>query len=266
MLGIDKYTYSNQLRSVHPVEKIMFSLLSIVIVLITNNILTSLSLIIIMTSAIIYVAKISIRYYFKMLLLPLFFLLTSCITIALSISYGQETGKFIWKVHIGQVVLGLELKMLILSFNTFFKSLATISSLYFLSLTTPMMKIVAVMKNYNIPGIITDLILLTYRLLIMLFEIVESIRISQLSRLGYTNFKSSLFSLSKLAANVFYKAYARGRDYQIALRSRLYQGEIKVLKINSNYSLKNWIIIFCTEIVLISISIFSGGDLFGLNY
>lgn len=75
MLKIDQYTYANALRSIHPVEKMVFALLTMVICLVASSMLTSLLIIFIMTAGVIWGARIPILYYFKLLLIPVSFII-----------------------------------------------------------------------------------------------------------------------------------------------------------------------------------------------
>lgn len=84
MLLIDKYAYLNKLASVHPLEKMIFSLGLLLITLIMRDERLSLITFFVMSAFIIVGAKIPLTYYFKLLLLPGFFLLTSLVSILLS--------------------------------------------------------------------------------------------------------------------------------------------------------------------------------------
>lgn len=73
MLLIDKYAYMNKLASVHPLEKMLFSFGLLLLSLIMRDERISLITFIVMSAFIIIGAKIPVKYYLKLLLLPGFF-------------------------------------------------------------------------------------------------------------------------------------------------------------------------------------------------
>lgn len=73
MLLIDKYAYINKLASVHPVEKMTFSLTLLLLSLFMKDEQISLITFGVMSAFIMLGAKIPFTYYLKLLLLPSFF-------------------------------------------------------------------------------------------------------------------------------------------------------------------------------------------------
>ncbi|GAB6100467.1 cobalt ECF transporter T component CbiQ [Halanaerocella petrolearia] len=258
MLDIDQYAYSNQLRSIHPGEKLLFAILTMIICLVANSIVTSLFIILLMVGAIILGAKISSQVVIKLFMIPSSFLLISIMPIIISIS--RANNHFLWYLNLWGINLGISRQNIIFALQLTFKSLATVSSLYFLALTTPMVEIISVLRKLKLPEIFIELMLLIYRLLFIFLESAEQIRISQLSRLGYSSFRKSLSSLSQLVSNLFIEVYHRARKLQIALEARGYKGQIKVINYDYTISIRNLIVIILIEVILVVVAVL-GGDL-----
>ena len=133
----------------------------------------------------------------------------------------------------------------------FFKSLASVSCLYFLTLTTPIFEILSVLKKLKVPKLFVELMGLIYRFIFVLLDTANMIYISQNSRLGYSTLKTGFNSLGKLIANLFISSYKRSQDIYTAMESRCYDGDINLLENNYTYSYKNISLIIVVEIVLI---------------
>lgn len=260
MLDIDQYAYSNNLRSIHPVEKAIFAFSTMILCLVANSIITSLAIILLMTGVVIFVAEIPKSFFIKLLLVPISFLLVSTFTIVISIT--KDPGGLLYYVDFFGWKLGIKFENIIIAINLFLKSLGTVSCLYFLALTTPMIEIISVLRKFKVPSIFIELMSLIYRFIFVLLETANLIRTSQLSRLGYSNLKNSFNSLSQLVSNLFIRAYYRAKGLLTTLLARGYDGEIKVLEPEYEFSKKNLVFIFLIELLLILITVYTGGDQF----
>ena len=91
----------------------------------------------------IFVAKIPLNKYIKIILLPMIFLLLSVIPILLSIANDNV---FIWSIKISNKYLGVTSQGLKDSLNIIMRVLASINSTFFLALTTPLNNLIRVFK------------------------------------------------------------------------------------------------------------------------
>lgn len=264
MLDIDQYAYSNQLRQIHPVEKALFAFMTMLVCLFANSIIISLVIITLMSLIIIFGAKIPSQFFMKLLLLPISFLFLATITIIMTITKGG--GEFLFYFNIFSWKIGIEANNIMIALNLFLKSLGTISCLYFLALTTPMVELISILKRLKVPKIFIELMTLIYRFIFVLLETANLIRVSQVSRLGYSSVRNSFYSVSKLVSNLFIRAYYRARGLLTTLLARGYEGEIKVLEPDYEFSKKNLIFIFVIEVLLILLTIhIGGGEFVGIN-
>jgi cobalt/nickel transport system permease protein len=244
MLLIDKYAYFNKLKNVHPVEKITFSLCLLLFILIVKTPLVSLIAFIVMSTFIVVVARIPLSYYMKLLALPLFFLFSGIVTIVISFTDGHTViPDVMWSTHIGKWQIGISKESLKRALNLVFVVLSSVSCLYFLILTTPLIAILDVLRKLKLPPLFIELITLTYRFIFVFLE--ESINIYQVqsSRLGYITVRQGLKSLGLLNSVLFLKVFERTKQLSIAMYSRGYEDEILFFDQSYRYSPVNWCII-----------------------
>ena len=155
MLLIDKYAYFNRLRDVHPLEKATLSLVLLIFALIVKDSMVSLITFSVMSAFTIFAAQIPPAYYFKLLLLPVFFLLSGMITILLSITDGQTAAlQIIWYTQVGDWQIYISESSLKQVVNLFFVVLGSVGCLYFLTLTTPMTAIVGLLHKMKLSTLI----------------------------------------------------------------------------------------------------------------
>lgn len=109
------------------------------------------------------------------------------------------------------------------------RAFGAVSCLYFLSLSTPMPEIITVLRRAHVPRIMTDLSVLMYRSIFLLFDTYHQMKDAAESRLGFENPRRSLHTTGKLygllLANSFRKAGARFD----AMESRCYEEDIRFI-------------------------------------
>lgn len=223
MLLIDKYAYINQLKHVHPMEKMIFTALLLLFSLTVRDTTISLITFIVMSAFIIFGAKIPWTYYVKLLLLPAFFLLTSLLAILLSFAgttttlpphiFAYSFGSF--QVFIGEASVATARQL-------FFVVLGSISSLYFLILTTSVQAICYVLYKWRVPALFVELCEMTYRFIFIFLENTQKIYIAQQSRLGYQSPRQWLRSVGLLVSSLFIEVLQRSTELTNAMLSRGY--------------------------------------------
>ncbi|OLN26806.1 cobalt ECF transporter T component CbiQ [Desulfosporosinus metallidurans] len=253
MISIDCYAYSNNLKTVHPVEKSLFAMITMVVCLTSPTVITPLIVLALMAGGIVCKAGIPARVFVKLMLVPLSFLLLSVLTIAFSISTNPSG---FWLAQtINGVTVGTRYPDLITAVHLFLRSLGAVSCLYFLALTTPMTELITVLNKMRVPVIITELMVLIYRFIFVFMETATTIRRAQFSRSGYVSFKSSYRSLSRLFSALLGKVFVKSQELYNSMAARCYTGEIKVLTKKRPVSLRNYLIITGLEIPLILLNL-----------
>ncbi len=216
--------------------------------------ITSLLVILLMAGLVILAGRIPALFYLKLMFLPMFFLVVGVLTVAFSFS-PKDTYPFLWGFKLGGYTLGVTAAGLATAQELFLKSLGAVSCLYFLSLTTPMVEILAVLKKLKLPSLFIELMTLVYRFIFVLLETTDEILISQSSRWGYATVKTSYFSLGQLGANLFIKSYHHSQMLFTTLLARCYQGNLNVLEKSYTLSGKNLAMFAAIELILLALGL-----------
>ncbi len=253
MIGIDAYAYINNLKAVHPLEKALFAILTMVVCLFSPNNITPLIVLALMATATLWKAGISGRVYARLLLLPLSFLVLSVLTIAFSVSL--HPAGFWFSFPLGRLFIGVRSPDVLLAGHLFLKSLGTVSCLYFLALTTPMTEIITLLYKLKTPALVTELMILIYRFIFVFLESAATIRRAQHSRLGYITVQRSFYAMSQLFVALFGKIFQHSRQLADAMDARCYTGEIRVLAKPHMVNPVNYIIIAALNFILVSVNI-----------
>ncbi|KHO61200.1 cobalt ABC transporter permease [Thermoanaerobacter sp. YS13] len=252
---IDSYAYTNRMYNVHPVEKLLFAFLTMILCF-EFDAYTNIAVIILIFVITVFKAKIPAKVYIKLMLIPFSFLIISIITLIINV-IGNKSAALI-SFNIFGVTLGITAQGINTAVILFFRALAIVSCLYFLVLTTPVVDIINILKKLKIPSLFLELLQLIYRFIFVLTQAANEIYISQNSRLGYATLKNGYRSLGLLIFSLFIKSYKNSEDLYVTLEARGYNGEIKVLSKDYKFCYKNIIFIALIELILISASMLLG--------
>lgn len=240
MLLIDKYAYMNNLASVHPLEKMTFSIGLLLLSLIIRDEHISLITFIVMSAFIILSAKIPFTYYAKLLLLPGFFLLSSLVSILISVSPSSSVlPNHIWAYQLNTWAIFIGTSSMATAQELFFIVLGSISCLYFLILTTSVQSICYVLRMWRLPVLFVELVELTYRFIFIFLESMQKIHLAQQARLGYHSPMQWLHSVSMLITALFAEMFQRSRELNNAMQAR--GDETVYWQDTAIYSKKNWL-------------------------
>jgi cobalt/nickel transport system permease protein len=226
MIAIDKYAYNNRLINVDPILKFSIGAMSLMTSIILNNIAFFIIIMSIMSFSILFLAKIDLKYYIKLLTIPISFLILSIIAILISIS--KEPSSFIVAVKLYKFHIGISRLSLDTSISLFFRSVCCLTCTYFLVLTIPFNQMILVLKKIHVSKAIIEITVLIYRFIFILLEESHELYISQNLRFGYINLKTSYKSLAILISILFIRVMNRYKDMIVSLESKLYNGEFHV--------------------------------------
>lgn len=109
------------------------------------------------------------------------------------------------------------------------RSMAGVTCLLFLALTTPATDLIAGLRRLGVPAEITEVALLMYRFLFLLGDTAMAMDAAQAARLGHVGARRRLRSLGVLIANLLPRALDRARRLEVGLAARGWDGEMRVL-------------------------------------
>jgi len=230
----------------------VLAILTMIICLAISSPATSLIVILCMAGMVILLARIPARFFLKLMLAPVAFLVLGVLTVAFV--WVKDPAGLLWGFNVGRYAVGVTSHGLITAGDLFLKSLGAVSCLYFLSLTTPMVDILSVLKALRLPPLFIELMSLVYRFIFVLLETADKIYTSQASRWGYASLKTSYASLGQLVSNLFTKAGHNYRMLYQTLTARCYTGELNVLENSYVLSRRNLVLIIFFEAALLFIS------------
>ena len=225
MLVTDKYAYTSKLAKKDPLAKVIFTFAALFLCLILNSIFVSIFILIFFAGfTIISNPAVSFIKYIKFMLIPFSFLIMGIIPVLITFVKDESIIILIERFNIG-----ITYQSLSASVNLFFRALSAVSITYFLALSTPMVSFFESIYKLKLPKLFISLMELIYRYIFILIDEAEAMYKAQKLRLGYRNFKSSLYCISELAAMLFIRAYKRADFSYQALLSRGYDGEITTI-------------------------------------
>lgn len=241
MLSLDKIAYTSKILKNNPNEKIIYSILTMLITLFLNDIYVSITVLFLMYISIVFIGGIDKKIFFSLMSLPLLFLFISVLTILLT--RVEATKTYIFTFSVLTYKYGFSKEAIAVVVKLVFKSLACISCLYFFILTTPVIDILYTLEKIKLPKIMVEIIGLVYRYIFVFIEAAQMIYISQDSRLGYSTIRTSFNSAAKLISSLFLKALKQADESFVSMEARCYNGEINFISSKYISSNRNIVII-----------------------
>lgn len=248
MIVVDKLCYHSKLRYMNAGEKFAYAVMTLFFCILSQSVVMASG--VLFLNGVLTVKKGKIRFgaYIKLMMVPLAFLILSTLAIIVNISkvpldaYAIPVGSFFITGSRVSLLFGLRLVM---------TALASVSCLYFLSLNTTMTDILDVLKKLHCPELMIELMLLIYRFIFVLLSTASAMMVSQKSRLGNKDFKTSVQSFGKMGAGLFIQALKRSNALYDAMEARCYSGKIRVLSVQNPVKLKEVAAILVFEALLL---------------
>ena len=178
-----------------------------------------------LTVAAVGFARVPWRLWLGALALPVAFVVTGALSIALQVG-PVSPGATVWWAW-GPVAVTAE--SVARAATVLGRSAAGACAVVLLAVSTPMVDLVDSGRRLGIPAPAMDVAALMYRLLFVLWESAVTIRGAQAARLGYVGFRRSLQSFGSLAAGVLVRAWSRSRRLEHGLAGRGYVDDLRTL-------------------------------------
>lgn len=223
MLAIDKYAYTNKLKLFNDDLKLLFFIIMISIALFTSIPYIHLAIFFIMSFIVTILAKIPIKAYLKMYLIPISFIFLSLIAFIFNISNNDTNSLFSIKVF--KFFILIREDSLIQAITLMTRAISSISCSYFLILTTPFNSLIKILLKYKIPVLLIELTMLTYRFIFILLEEISQIYRAQDLKFGYNTMKNSFNSLGLLLRTLIVRMIKRYKDMVVSLESKNYDNK-----------------------------------------
>ena len=218
MLPIDRHAHLNRWRHWSSLEKSLLSggLLTLALLMPPWPLAPLLGLV-------VYVcvtkgAGVPARAFLRALSIPAGFLLIG--TLPLAVNLDIEAGQIFVTDEGWQT-----------AFAAFARAMASAAALLLLAFTTPASFLADGLRRLGLPGPLVDLVLLTYRQILLLFEVMTTMSLAQRARLGDIGAKRRLVSLGLLTARLFPRALARAERMEIGIVARALGGDLRTISL-----------------------------------
>ncbi|MEL3908366.1 MAG: cobalt ECF transporter T component CbiQ [Treponemataceae bacterium] len=225
MLIIDKYSYTNKLKDISPLIKFLIFVAGIILA--RQSLAFQLIACVIMFFLTVFVAGIKLKNYLSLFKIPLFFILLSVLSIALAINAKN----FLWSFKIFGITLGVTNESLHKGIDIFFVSIVSVSSMYFFILTTPVLKIIKLLKKIKTPDIVIELMTLIYRSIFIFIDEYERMNRARILKFGDKKKSVAIKSISKIAAELFISVFKKHNQMSLSLELKFYNGKFTTGKI-----------------------------------
>ena len=218
---IEQCAYANRWRRVSPAAKAIFALCGVVASFVAGTPLAAVAVVGLLAVVTWVGARIPVGRYLRVAAPALFFLATSCLSLAFSLNADHDTGAF--ALHLTPTGLRQVAEVSA-------RSLGALAALLFLVLTTPLIDLIALLRRLKTPEVLLEIMVLCYRMLFVFSDAVHDTLTAQSARLGYSTSRLALRSLGGLAANLTVQVWQRAHDLHIAAQARNNDGPLRFLE------------------------------------
>ncbi len=223
---LEDIAQANGLREVNTYVKLVAGLGAIILCLLSTSFIAPLFIAVLLTGAIILLARVDVRTYAELFIVPFWFAAMSVIVIIL-LSGGSEVywswTPFSW------LSISISAESLNEGIFVFCRVIGGMAALIFIALTTPMTDLFIVMRRCRVPEVVLDLVMMIYRAIFMIMHLLVLTYQAQVMRLGYSSFRESIESFATLCGSVFIASWDAGEDLVRAMDARCYAGKFAML-------------------------------------
>lgn len=205
-MGMEHYAYVSPLRHKNACLKTTFGITVLVCGLAMDSIAVSLWIMVSMMGISVIWGKVRLYDYIRFLAMPLFFIL-----------FGG-----------GALFFATEDMWLVLLVTL--RAVGAVSAFYFLTLSTPVGELMAVLRKCHVPPVLIGLMYLLYRDIFVLTGVWQSMFTAAQSRLGYADYRTSLRTFGGIGSNLLLLSWKRADDCYHAMEARGYEGTICFLE------------------------------------
>ena len=222
---LDDYAHSSALRETSPRLKLLLGLGAMLLCVASPALIAPLLIAVTMSLVTVMLAKISGRFYSKLLLIPFSFSILSAAVVAFMHGGGDQLFAVnVFGIDLGMREDGANLALLLIA-----RTFGGMCSLFFIALTTPMIEIFSVLKSLGLPDFLVELSMLMYRYIFVFLDQAAMIHSAQVMRLGDAGAKNSLNSFALLCSVLFLSSWEQGERLIVAMDSRCYDGKLDLM-------------------------------------
>lgn len=216
---IEQAAYHNHWSRVTPRAKAIFALAALVAAYVARTPSAALGVALVGVWVVWRGAGVPLRLYLRVAAGSLGFLLLSGASLLVSVAW-EPGGALAWSMAPDALS---EVAMVTA------RSVAALSALLTLVLTTPLAHLMALLRQLRLPEVLLDLMVLCYRLIFVFSESCQDTLAAQTTRLGFSSYGRSMRSLGLLVGNLAAQVALRARGLQWAADARCSDGSLRFL-------------------------------------
>ncbi len=248
--SIDHLAYASGMNIWNPVFKTALSIGTMVICLLADTPLVSLT--VILTFAAVQKIKggLPLHDYIALLGVPLAFLIFGGLALAFDAS-RLPAGEINISLHWFYICATKESAAMAL--GVMLRALGAVSALYLLALTTTACELAEVLRLAHVPPLVCELMYLVYRFIFVLLDTHSRMRTAADARLGWRDFWTSCRSFGGAAGNLLVLSLRKSRAYYDAMAARGYESGLRFLEEEKPFYCKQalWTLAFWGMLFLI---------------
>jgi cobalt/nickel transport system permease protein len=223
---LEDIAQKNGLREVNVYLKLAAGLGALILCLLSTGYIAPLFIAVVLTGAILILARVDCRTYAELFIVPLWFAILGVTGIIL-ISGGPD---IFWHWDIlPSFSLSITRESVNQGVFVFCRVIGGMSAMFFIALTTPMTDIFIVFRQCRLPEVVIDLMMIIYRTIFILIDQVMQIYQAQVMRLGYSTYRESIHSFASLCGAAFIASWDAGEDLIRTMDARCYDGKFALL-------------------------------------
>jgi cobalt/nickel transport system permease protein len=223
---LEDIAQKNGLREINSYLKLTAGLGAILLCLLSTSYLPPLFITLVLTGAIVFLARVDAKTFAELFIVPLWFAVMSVAGIIL-ISGGQDVF-WSWDL-LPSFSLSITRESINEGIFVFCRVIGGMSAMCFIALTTPMTDIFIVFRQCRVPEVVIDLMMIIYRTIFILMDQVIQIYHAQVMRLGYSTWHESMHTFACLCGAAFIASWDAGEDLIRAMDARCYDGKFAIM-------------------------------------
>jgi cobalt/nickel transport system permease protein len=254
---LEDIAQTNGLREVNPYLKLAAGLGAILLCLLSGGFIAPLFIALLLSGAVIILARVDLRTYATLFIVPLLFAFTGIIVIIL-LSGGSGV---YWSWNpLPNLTFSITRDSINEGFFVFCRVIGGMSALFFIALTTPMTDLFTVMRQVRIPEVVLDLAMIIYRSIFSMMDQLVQTYQAQVMRLGYSSFRESINSFGTLCGSVFIASWNAGEDFIRAMDARCYNGKFASIGETRPVELAPLVMVVAFLVISFTVVIISGNN------
>ena len=251
---IDSLAYNNKLRWTDPSLKFGLAMAVVLLCLLSTRPFVGLIATAAMWLWVVALAQIPPRIFAKLLFAEGVFLFLSLAGILLSVGLSEPLA-LPWRTAVGPLWFASSPAQIDQAILIFCRTMGAMGALNSLTLTTPLIDLITLWQRWRVPELLIDLMIIMYRFIFVLLDTLNQMAIAQACRLGRAgSYSRRMNNAALLGSRLFINAFQRSQQLETALRSRGYDGALRVLPLQykTGQSVKVWaiVLIFCVGTAL----------------